>query len=347
MHKLLGIATSLVLFAVAPNSTNYTLKTYDIGTGGGSSTSTNYSLQGGVGAQSGASQSSATYKAQSDGRGVLNANVPPAPTFTNPSNYYNQLRLVLATGGNPTDTKYLIAISTDSFATTNYVQVDTSIGGSQALVNYQTYSAWGGASGFLITGLSPSTTYQVKVKALQGKFTGSGFGPVATAATVAPSVSFSLATTLTGTPPFTVGFTSLTAGVVTTGTADALIGLTTNANNGGAIYVRDTNAGLYSTLANSTIPSVSADLSSVSSGYGGQITSTGQASGGPFVAQAPFNGAANNVGAMTTTPQQLLTTTAPITTGTGTFRLKAKAAALTPSAPDYADTVTLIAAMNF
>lgn len=347
MHKLVGLVTSLLLFAAAPSSTNYTLKTYDIGTGGTTSTSTNYGLQAGTGNQSGNAQSSTTYGSQSDGRGVANAAVPPAPSLTNPSNYYDRLKLVIATGGNATDTKYLIAVSTDNFVTTKYVQTDNSIGSSQALTNYQTYSAWGGASGFLMLGLSASTTYQVKVKALQGNYTGSAFGPTASASTVAPSVTFSLATTLTSTPPFTVGFTSMTSGVVTTGNADATLGLTTNANNGGSVYVKDSNAGLYSTLANTTITSASTDLSSAFTGYGGQVTATSQASGGPVSSQSPFNGTSDNVGALTTSLQQLISTTAPVTTGSATFRLKAKVAAITPSATDYTDTVTLIAAMNF
>lgn len=347
MHKLLGVLTSLLLFAAAPTSTNYTLKTYDIGTGGTTSTSTNYGLQAGTGNQSGATQSSTNYTAQGDGRGVANAAVPPAPALTNPSNYYDRLKLVLATGNNPSDTKYLIAVSTDNFATTKYVQTDNSLGTSQALTNYQTYTAWGGANGFLIVGLSSSTTYQVKVKALQGKYTGSAFGPAASAATVAPSVSFSLTTTLTSTPPFTVGFTNITAGTVATGNADAVIGVTTNANNGGAVYVRDSSAGLYSTLANTTIASASADLGSASTGYGGQIIAATQVSGGPLTSVSPFNGSANTVGALTTSLQPLLSTAAPISGGSGTLRLKAKVSAVTPSASDYTDVVTLVAAMNF
>lgn len=347
MHKLFGLVTSLLFLAAAPTSTNYTLKTYDIGTGGTTSTSTNYGLQAGTGSQSGAAQSSSNYASQGDGRGVTNVSVPPAPALTNPSSYYDRLRLVLATGNNPSDTKYLIAVSTDNFVTTRYVQTDNSLGSSQALINYQTYTAWGGASGFLVLGLSHSTTYQVKVKALQGSYTGSGFSPVASAATVAPSVGFSLSTTLTSTPPFTVGFTNITAGTVATGNADALIGLTTNANNGGTVYVKDSNAGLYSTLANAIIVSASTDLNSASTGYGGQILSTGQASGGPFTSQSPFNGSSNNVGALTASLQPILVTPAPVTSGSATFRLKAKATATTPSASDYTDIVTLIASMNF
>lgn len=348
MHKFLGALFSLtLLFATAPSSTNYTLKSYDIGTGGATSSSSNYGLQSGTGSQSGAMQSSTNYKVQSDGKGVLDASTPPAPSFTNPSNYYDRLQLVLATGGNPTDTKYLIAISNDGFATTQYVQTDHSVGSSQALTNYQTYSAWGGASGFFILGLTPATTYQVKVKSMQGSYSGSQFGPTATAATVATSLSFGLTTTLTSTPPFNVDFTSLTPGNVVNGSADAIVGVSTNANNGGAVYVKDSAAGLYSSLASNTIASTSTDLSSALSGYGARVTSATQVSGGPFAAVAPFNGSGNNVGGLATMLQPILSTGTPVTSGSGTVRLMAKASNITPSSPDYSDTVTFIVAMSF
>ncbi|MCA9327577.1 hypothetical protein KDA14_03550, partial [Candidatus Saccharibacteria bacterium] len=91
MHKLWGMLIPVMLFAASPTSTNYTLKTYNIGTGGSTSTSTNYGLQAGTGSQSGSVQSSSNYNLQRDGKGVTNANVPPAPTFPNPPNYYARL----------------------------------------------------------------------------------------------------------------------------------------------------------------------------------------------------------------------------------------------------------------
>ncbi|MFZ1249601.1 MAG: hypothetical protein WAQ24_04770 [Candidatus Saccharimonadales bacterium] len=347
MQGLWKVGAALFLFAAVPTSTNYTLKSYNIGSGGASSGSTNYKLQAGTGAQSGAGQTSANYKIASDGRGVMDANVPPAPSFTNPANYYDRLKLVLNTGNNPSDTKYLIAVSTDGFVTTKYVQTDNALGASQAITSYQTYTAWGGASGFYIIGLAPSTSYQVKVKALQGSYTGSAFGPTASASTVAPSLSFSVTTTQTSTPPFAVGFTSLTPGTVMNGGADVLLGLTTNANNGGTVYVRSASAGLFSTAANTTIASNTADLGAATSGYGGQITTVNQTSGGPFSSKSPYDGSANTVGALANSLQPLLGTATPVVGGTGTLRLMAKSAAITPSAPDYTDTLTLVASMNY
>jgi hypothetical protein len=347
MHKLFGVGISLglLLFAATPSSTNYTLKTYDVGGSGGSSSSTNYKLNGTAGGSAG-NGSSTTYGTSNGVLSENNSNVPPAPTFTNPSNYYDKLKLVLNTGSNPTDAKYLIAISSDNFTTTNYVQSDNSVGSSQAITNYQTYSTWGGASGFLILGLQPSTTYKVKIKALQGTFSGSAFGPTASAATINTTLTMSLSTTLTATPPFTSDLT-LTPGSVATGNADAQLGLDSNANSGGTLYLKSANGGLTSTLAATTIASASTDLASASSGYGAQVTATGQTSGGPFSSLSPFNVSGTNIGGLTTSFQPIVSTTAPLVGGTTTVRLKAKAATTTPAATDYSDVVTFVIAMLF
>lgn len=347
MHKVLGTALVL-LFAASPSSSNYILRNYDWGSGGtSSSSSSNYKLNGVSGSQTGNLQSSTNYNNASGPQNVQNANIPAAPTVTNPTSYYDRLKVVLNVGTDPTDTKYLIAVSSDNFATTYYVQTDNSIGTGVSLTNYQTYSAWGGASGFTMLGLLPSTTYKVKVKALQGNFTGSDYGPTASAATVAPSLTLSLTTTLTATPPFAVNFASLTSGSVVNGGADAVLGITSNAVSGGTIYVQSTNAGLKSNLTGTTVSSATADLTSAASGFGAQVVSTSQTSGGPLTSVSPFNGTSNNVGGFTTTLQNLLSTTGPITTGSATVRLMAKVDAITPSATDYSDTLTFVAAMSY
>lgn len=336
------------ILAAAPASSNYILKNYDVGSGGsGGSSSSNYRLNGVSGTQTGETQSSTNYTLPSGNNNAQNASVPAAPTFTNPSNYYNRLQLVLNPGGNPSDTKYLIAISTDNFTTTRYVQPDNTIGNTASVSTYQTYAVWGGSTGVTITGLTPSTTYRVKVKAMQGSFTDSAYSPVATAATVATSLSISLTTTATSTPPFPVNFTSLTPGSVVNGSADAVIGITSNALGGGDVYIRSTNAALASNLASTSITSATTDLSSAATGYGAQVTAASQTSGGPLASVAPFNGASNNVGGLTTSLQKILSTTTPINGGSATIRLKAKASAITPSSTDYTDQLTLIAAMNF
>jgi len=203
-----------------PASTNYKLKDFGFGTGGtGNSSSSNYLLNAITGEQSGAKMSGTNYNLGPGLEFTNQANVPAAPVFTNPGNYYNKLQIVLNTSDNPTDTEYAIAISTDNFVTeTNYVQNDNTVGSTLGIEDYQTYVEWGGASGFFVVGLSSNTTYYVKVKAMQGKFTETNYGPVATAATVSPTLTFDIDVSATDTetdPPFSINFGDLVAGSVT------------------------------------------------------------------------------------------------------------------------------------
>ncbi len=343
-RTLVGVSL-MSFFAVAPSSTNFTLKAYEFGTGGDSGSSTNYGLQFTTGEQSLAGGST-NYALLGGLIGTEQANVPAAATFTNPSNEYNRLRLVVNTSSNPSDTRYQVAISTDNFVTTQYVQTAFTIGTTDTIAQYQTATAWGGVGGVWVVGLQNNTTYQVKVRALQGNFTGSAFGPVASAATVAPSLTFSVATSLSATPPFTLGFSDLGAGTVVTAPATAELGLTTNSVNGGAVYVRSSGA-LSSALAGYGIPSATADLGAVSLGYGALVSASSQASGGPLAAVAPFNGAGTNVGGLSTALQETLATNTAGTGGTGSVSLKAKAEATTPASTDYVDTITFVAAMLY
>lgn len=344
-----GMALLVSLFAASPTSTNYVLPSYDIGSGGtDASSSSSYKLNAIAGSQSGDNQSSTSYSVRSGENPTQDANVPPAPTLTNPSSYYDRLLLVVNTGNNPTDTKYLIAISNDNFTTTNYVQTDNSIGASYTFTTYRTYASYGSGSGFNILGLSPNTTYKVKVRAIRGNFTESAYGPTTSGvATVGQSLSFGLTTTLTGTPPFTANFSGLVPGTVFAANADVNVALTTNALNGGAVYIQSSNSALFSASQSYSITSATTDLASAAKGYGAQVTSVSQASGGPLTAQSPFNGSADNIGGLTTALQQFLTTTGPITTGASTLRLKAKADSIVPAATDFGDQLTIIAAMNY
>jgi len=333
------------LLAAVPTSANYTLKNYDFGSGANRGSSTNYVLQGEAGSRGG-NLTSTNYGLPVGIQASSTAATPTAPTLTN-NNTYDRLHLVLNVGSLPTDTKYLIAISSDNFITTNYVQLDNTTGASVGVANYQTYAAWGGASGFDILGLNSSTTYKVKLAALQGSATGSAFGPTASATTQAPSVTFAVQTSLTSTPPFSVGFTSLPAGAVTAGAATVTTTITTNALYGGSLLLADKNSGLTSSSASFTLASTTADLGVVSSGYGAQVTSTTQSSGGPITSASPYNGAGNSVGGLSTTWQPFATWNSAVTNGSATLALAAKSTTLTPAASDYADIMTISLSLLF
>lgn len=345
------VTTCFTFLFALPASTNYQLKDFGYGGGGvANGISTNYAIEGIAGEQSENQLQGTTYDIGPGLQFTNQANVPPAPTFINPSNYYNKLKLTLATGGNPSDTLFAIAISTDGFTTTNYVQDDHTVGATLGLEDYQTYSAWGGASGFTIIGLAPSTTYTVKVKAWQGKFTETGYGPTASAATVGASLTFdidvSAIDTETG-PPYTIAFGNLLPGTVTDSPEKIWVDFDTNGESGGRVYVYGSNAGLASARAAYTIATVTGNLTSLTEGYGAQGSSATQGSGGPLAITSTYNLSSNNVAVTDTAIREIFTTNSPVGSGRGSFLLKAKSSAVTPAASDYTETLTVIASASF
>jgi hypothetical protein len=338
---LLTLSAIPVIIAAFSTSTHYSLNSYAVGPGGSSnSSSTTYSLQGSVGEQAnGVSSDASSNKGGSGSIQTEQINVPPAPTLSNGSGTYsNRLGCIINNSADPSDATYAIQISASPYTTDYYVQAAGTLGSSPV---YQTYTAWGGASGLTITGLLPSTTYEVNVAALEGKFTNTEFGPVATASTVSNSVTFTVS-------PNTINVGSLLAGSVET-SPNISLSYTTNSANGGGIYVSGANnpAGLYSAHQGFTIPAYTGNLTSQSQGFGLQDTNVTQTSGGPFAAVSPFNGTGNSVGAESTEVQEILSSGASISNGTAYVNLQAKASSITPPSTDYQEILTFIAAASF
>lgn len=340
------------IFLAMPASTNYSLKGYGFGSGGtDNSASTNYSINAITGEVSSSELSGSNYKTWPGLEFEQMANTPPAPTLTSDS-YYNKLLLTIDNGSNPSDAVFAVAISTDNFvADTQYVQSDNTVGATLGSEDWQTYANWGGGSGEFIVGLDPSTTYYVKVKSEQGGFSESPWGPTASQATSALSLSFDIDVSSSDqetAAPYAVDLGNLSAGSVTTGTDKIWVDLNTNAANGGFVYVYGSSGGLYSTASNHTITAVSGDLSALSEGFGLQVSSVTEGSGGPLAAVSPFDGASENVGIVNTTIQPILdSSSAPVTSGRGSIALKAKISNVTPAASDYTDTITVISAASF
>lgn len=345
------LSGALLLFGAMPAGTTYKLQSYGVGSGGvANATSTNYALNAISGELSGTQMSGTTYKIGGGYEPTLLANVPAAPTITNPANYYNKLSVVIDTGSNPSDAKFAIAISSDNFVTTQYVQPDNTIGSSLSISDFQTYTTWGGSSGFLVLGLQPATTYYVKVEAMQGKFTQSGWSQVAMGATVNPSLTFEIdvsAIDQQTSPPYNLTFPDLVPGTVVTSSQKVWTSFNTNGDFGGNIYVYGQNGGLKSTAVATTIAALTGDLSSLTQGYGIQSQSDTQTSGGPFSVASPYNGTGNNVGVEDTTIRKIYSAPAPITAGRTSFNLQAKVQTLTPAAGDYSEILTVIGAASF
>lgn len=333
-------AFSTLLFGAFSSSSSYQLQSYGLGSGGtNNSSSQNYSLNATSGEIGGMPSTGATTKAGSGSTETRQANVPLAPTLSNGSNtYYNKLQVIINTSGSDaSDYTYSIAVSTNNFSTTNYVQADGTFGANPV---YQSYATWGGASGSFIIGLSPNTAYQAKVDAMQGTFSNSAYGPSASATTANPSLTFSIS-------PSTVNMGSLLPGTVTPGASDISFTFATNGASGGSVYVAGANSGLKSTAANNIIASASANLTTQSEGFGLQGLTTGQTSGGPLGIVAPFNGTSNTVGAVASSFKPLFSASTAVVGGTATAGVKGKASTTTPSGSDYVETLTFIASASF
>lgn len=344
------LSVPLFVFLAFPASTNYKLKSFEFGAGGDADlSSSNYKLEGIVGELNG-EQSSSHYKANSGIFYVQMANTPDAPTLVNSGNWYNKLKLTLHKGDNPADTTYAITISDNNFKTSKFIKAGSNaIGKTLEYSDFQTYDDWGGDEGFTIVGLSPDTTYKVKVKARQGKYTEGPYGPEAVASTVSPSLSFDVDVAVTDIetpPPYSVPL-ALTPGTVTTASNKVWIDLDTNGNFGADVYIAGVNGGLMSPSLIKIIPSVSGNLSSVSEGIGIQGSTATQASGGPLKILSPYNRKGANVGIVDTMYRPIFRSMHQISDGRGSFYIKVKTSATTPAGNDYAETYMIIATASF
>ena len=179
-----------IFMLVLPASPNYMLRDFGFGTGGtGKSTDGSASLEAITGELSTDQLSGTNIKL---GPGLIftaQAHVPVVQTFDNPNGYYNKLRLIINPSDNPDNATFSVAISSDNFTTTSYVQSDNTIGAVRGIEDYKTYTNWGGASGVLVRGLAQDTTYQIKVNAMQTDLTETEYGPSSEASTSHPVIS--------------------------------------------------------------------------------------------------------------------------------------------------------------
>lgn len=342
MGSLKLLISGVLLFAVLPGTANYRLNGYGFGSGGtANSTTSNYAIEGVSGELSGQTPGTANYSAKPGFIETTQANVPKIAAFDNGSGvYYNKLHFVIDEEDNPADALYALSISTDNFSSNiNYVKNDLTVTGTLSLTDYQTYTTWGGASGANIIGLLPNTTYYLRVKATQGIYTESGYGPIVSAITANPSLSFSVTTS-----PLNLG--SLVAGSVVNSPSTIDITFATNALSGGDVFINGKNNGLFSLLSTSTITSATADLGVAARGFGAKVTATGSTSGS-FTSVSPYNGASDNVGLTDTIIRRIITATGPVVGGTGSVQLKAKSASTDPAATDYTETITMLASASF
>jgi hypothetical protein len=343
---------SLAILLVAPASPNFNLQEWGFGGGGTEqSESTNYRIHGELNQGEGNQLQSDNYALGPGSEYALMADVAPAPTLANEALWYNKLKLTINPGPNPSDSTFAVAISPDNFTTTYYLQSDNTLGDTLGTEDWRTYTAWGGATGTMIIGLSQDTTYTVKVKSEQGQFTEAPWGPTASAATSPTMLSFDIDTASTDietAPPYAIDFGELNTSGVNTAADFIWIDLDTNAEGGSSVYVSGLNEGLLSDINGHLINSITANLAAASEGYGAQVVNTYETSGGPLIALTPYNGTSENVGLINNSYSPILSSILePIVGGRAQIALKAVITPTTPAASDYQETLTLVAAGTF
>lgn len=347
------IKLSLLFILVVPASTNYQLKTFNIGTGGDvGNSSNNFSGNFQLGEQGGDNMTSTSYQINPGLIFTQQAYIPGQPTLSNTgNNMYNKLHIVISSGGNPSDTKFAIAISSDNFVTTNWIQSDTSVSSSfSATSDYQTYTQWGGATGFNVIGLTPATTYKIKVKAKEGIYTETAFSPVSAAvATVNPTMSLSLSGT-------TDNFSANLSTSAVTNTSGVTATIVTNAATGYSLLGKGANQGLKSSHAgNHIITSANSagqtTLSNGSEGYVLAVTSKTINNAGTAAVGAKFDatGGGTSVGGDLNTAayQEIAYANSTTSSDAYTFKERSTISGTTPASTDYTDTLTVLASGNF
>lgn len=338
-----ALGSYLLLFAAFSSSGHYSLNSYSVGPAGtNSSHSNNYYTQSTGGEVTGNGVTSSPDSGTNGGVQTEQLATPQAPTLSNGSNtYYNKLGITLndsmGSSSYPSDVTFAIEVATtSSFTSPLYVQTGGVLGATPL---YQSYASWGGSSGSYIVNLTPSTTYYVKVAAMQGMFTNTEFGQSTNLATVSPSITFSVS-------PSSLTLSSLLSGSVIT-SSSMTFGLATNAGSGASVYMSGTNSGLHSTNTGYTIAALTGNLATSSEGFGLQGTGTGQTSGGPLSINSPYNGSANNVGTENTSYAQIFSSANPLVGGSATAVAQAKSAASDPAGSDYSETLNFIASASF
>jgi len=128
--------------------------------------------------------------------------------------------------------------------------------------------------------------------------------------------------------------------------------ISTNAKNGWSAWAKDSNTGLNSASAGSTIssttPGTNSTLAGGSEGYNTGVTSTQVGGSGVVtVATAFVGGAAGKGGGLDTSLRTLATSNGTADNSSLSLTNNAAISALTPAASDYTDTITVIAAGLF
>lgn len=294
---------------------------------------------------------------------------------------YDRAKIEIDDQDNPVDTLYLVAVSSDDFVTTYYLQSDHSIDTSYDINDFMTQCGLEGRDddntdcndptdggwdedlqSANISGLNQNTAYKVKVSALHGDFTGSAYSQTSTATTAVPSLEMDVdiaATNTESAAPYEINMGEMNVGTVNTATSYIWIDLATNWASGVTAYASDSNDGLRSSSTGGLIPSETEDLladTNGTGGYGLRVESVSSVVLGPLLRNAIYYnaGLSHKVGAVDSTPpatRLIYTESAgsnigPLYQGRAKLSVKTRPIAVDPSASDYTDDITIVANLN-
>ncbi len=336
------------------SSPNYNIENSTLDVGGESSNSTNYQERGSIGDSSDDLSNSTNYKVFPGFLQHAYPGVPAQPTLTNTGGtLYNSLDFIIATGGNPTDTNYAIAISSDDFVTTNFIQVDDTVGASPA---WQNYVGWGSGTGERVTGLLPNLTYKIKVKARFGPDTETAYSIAAQASTTSPTLTIAFSGVNSGTSvagettTITTGTNDISYGSLVVGTpavAAHTVTVSTNAVNGYATTLQQDNNlsttnGKQIAAVSGTNASPAAWPGSVSTGAFGYHTTDSLLCTGTTSRFA----ANNTYAALGATPEEVACSAAAVTNEATTFVYKLQIGSLQDNG-SYQNKLTYITTAQF
>ena len=183
---------------------------------------------------------------------------------------------------------------------------------------------------------------------------------VTVTATVNQTITFDIDTAVTNTntsTPYSVALGTLTTAAAVNSDGATFnsiwLDLGTNAAGGVNVTVISSGGALKSTsVPADTIPSASATMAPGTANYGICVKAN-TATTGTLTKASPFNGATctyghtDTVGGVTTSAQNIITSTAPVDTGRVEIVVAAENSAVTPAHSDYSDTLTFIATATF
>lgn len=320
---------SFSCFALAEEieSTNFVIQGDNLSAGSSSGNSSNYGMVGDINPFSDLSESS-NFKQELGYNPRLQANTPYPATLQNSEEYYDRLLLIVDDSDNPSDTLFAVAISDDNFNTYEYVQSDGTVGDTLGTEDYRTYVSWGEGSGSFILGLNQNTAYKVRVKALHGDFTDTGYSSDSNEIeTTVPYVSMTVSESALNLGTLNVNSISQTNTMAVT--------VNSNAYSGYQVYINDAGNGVSGGLfngANSLIESQDQTLVSGFEGYGAQASSLSA------TIDASFDVVGNNVGGLDVATAGIFSNTQAVSGESANVLFKAT---MSPNtiAGNYSDTV--------